>query len=518
MDSLNSTERLIHYPSYVEAAYSWLQSKAWLLLICAIAIIAINTRLQSAKQQERQSGSTAAVPAVPYWLPLIGHIPSMVWDATAFLRRLRSTYTGGAYALNLGGTVHNIIYAPGHVTALLNTKESSASNESVADTIGERVFGFPMKTEAEKYNNARAEISACYSHLLNEADLSEMVRGTAETTKHSIANLVSFSPSIVDQAYWERTAGVELTTDSDGTQVVAANLVDLVRDFCAVASNASVIGPDFIRNYPDFLADLWIVDRAFLYLGAGLPRWTPIPLVTRAHIARRNIIQRMSIFEQAMDKQASGQDPGPEWRDLDEVGAVIKARTKVYRKHGMSLAARAAFDFGLLWATNANSNMLVFWMLNHIYADPSLLATIREEIAPYARAVQPKQEFAVAEAPRLEHFDIDGLCANCPLLKSCYVECLRYDAATWSFKVAMDDFTLSPREKEAQAFVLRKGDFIHAAHDLHNTDPKYFPNPDAWQADRHVKVGADGKRTADLGTIRPYGEQFDPSLCGANTA
>jgi hypothetical protein len=54
--------------------------------------------------------------------------------------------------------------------------------------------------------------------------------------------------------------------------------------------------------------------------------------------------------------------------------------------------------------------------------------------------------------------------------------------------------------------MLKKGDYVHAAHDLHNTDPKYFDDPTVWRSDRHIKTNEKGESTADLGSIRPYGK------------
>lgn len=209
-----------------------------------------------------------------------------------------------------------------------------------------------------------------------------------------------------------------------------------------------------------------------------------------------------------MDKWAAGENPGPEWGDLDDVGPVVKGRIEIYRKYGFSMQARAALENALLWAANANSNPTVFWMLERIYPDKALLAMLREEIEPYVRAVQPKQEFPIPDAPLLENLDVDGLCANCPLLKSCYIECLRLDAAPWSLKVAKQDFVLTPREKDAQGYMLRKGEYVHVAHDLHNTDPNAFENPDVFKADRHIKYDENGKGSADMGSMRPYGKSY----------
>jgi cytochrome P450 len=207
-----------------------------------------------------------------------------------------------------------------------------------------------------------------------------------------------------------------------------------------------------------------------------------------------------------LEKETVGQDPGADWSDLDDVSPLVRARTEAYRKHSFSISARAACEVALIWAANANSNSLVFWMINRIYSDPSLLAKVREEIAPFVAAVQPKQEFPVPEPPRLEAFDVDALCNNCPLLKSCYVESLRLDTASWSLKLVQQDFVLQSREKDVQGWLLRKGQYAHAAHDLHNTDPTYFEDPTIWKADRHVKFDSEERKAnVDLGSIRPYG-------------
>ena len=226
------------------------------------------------------------------------------------------------------------------------------------------------------------------------------------------------------------------------------------------------------------------------------------------------MLDQLEVFERAMEKNFDGEDAGAEWRDLDDVGPVVKGRVELYRKYDVSMRARAATEHALMWAANANSNALVFWMLERIYADRVLLAMLREEIAPYVQAVQHDSGFAISEMPRLEEFDVEGLCANCPLLKSCYIECLRVDTASWSLKVVRQDFVLSTRDKEAQKWMLKKGEYVHVAHDLHNTDPNVFEHPDMWKPDRHVKYENGKAVSADMGSIRPYGK---PTIATGST-
>lgn len=282
----------------------------------------------------------------------------------------------------------------------------------------------------------------------------------------------------------------------------------MIRDFVALNSTPALTGTDFINNNPGFFSDLWTMDRGFMSLATGLPRWVPFPPLTRAHIARRSLLRSCHSFETALEMKSNGEDPGVDWRDLDNTSALLNARVETYRKHNLSIKARAACEFALLWAMNAKANPLIFWMLNHIYADRILLEMLREEVAPYVRAVQPKQELSIPEPPRLQHVDQTGLLANCVLLKSCYIETLRLDTAPWSPKIVKQDLVLSGRNDNAEDFLLKKGTYAHVAHGLHHTDPAHFDNPSEWRADRHIRYKTSGgvrKAGADMGTIKPFG-------------
>lgn len=509
----DGSETLVGFTSYyrvLEKTWKEYTPNYLTYLLLGILLILLSTRIISgyrASSQSLRSDGLSTVPQVPYWIPILGHLPNMALDADGFVKSLRSKYTQGAFALNFGGTTHNVFFTPGLATSLLNEKSDKLDSEDVVDGMLQTIFGFP-RGDMAKYKASRPELMACYKNLLTEPALSDMVQQTVQKTKENVLSLVTFSSSLVDEMPWERSGNAQITTNTSGEQVVEASLLQLIRDFCGHIANPTIMGSDFLTNFPHFFDNLWTLDRGFLFLSTGLPRWLPIPILTRAHIARKRIIQDISTFHIALDKQANGEDPGVSWRNLDDVGALVRARMEVYRKYGWSIRARAAIEHSLNWAANANSNALVFWMLNRIYADSALLTKLREEIQPYAKAVQPEQALPIPEPPRLESFDIDGLCNHCPLLKSCYIESLRVDTASWSFKVVKQDFALQSRDKDAdQAWLLRKGEYAHAAHDLHNTDSRYFDDPTVWKANRHIKYDADGSVSgADMGSIRPYGK------------
>ncbi|GAB7347974.1 hypothetical protein MBLNU459_g5477t1 [Dothideomycetes sp. NU459] len=511
MEGLNDSLSAVNGRENQSAATNWQAWGFWPAAICTILIISISTRLLSGLRGGLKAADNGAktVPLLPYWIPIIGHIPSLGLAGDSLLNQARDLYRGGVFALNLGGTTHNILFSPGLATALMHQKGTIADSEGVFKHIMAATFGFP-RAESEEYDRAAPDIGACYKHLLSEPSLGNMVQKTVDVLKTNIANLVTFSSSPVDQTAWERTSNVDVVTTGDGEQVVEASFLPLIRDFVAFNANPALTGTDFVNNNPNFFSDLWTMDRGFMSLATGLPRWVPFPPLTRAHIARRRILESCRAFEVALEKKWNGEDPGAEWQDLDNISELLAARMPVYRKHKLSVAARAACEFAVLWAMNANANPLIFWMLNHIYADEALLAALRDEVTPYMRPVQPKQELGVPECARLDGVDQDGLVANCALLKSCYIETLRVDTAPWSFKVVKQDVVLADsRDKTADRFVLRKGTYAHVAHDLHHNNPAYFDNPQEWRADRHVRYektdGAATRASADLGTIRPFG-------------
>ncbi|KXT10768.1 hypothetical protein AC579_2324 [Pseudocercospora musae] len=476
-----------------------------LLLAITISITRLTSLTNSNSKTVNQDGLRTP-PSVPYWLPILGHIPNMAIDADGFVKKLRSIYSNGIFVVNFGGSRHNIMYTPGLATALLNQKTSNADSEDVGSSLMVKVFGFPVK-EMDKYHKGLADVTACYKHILVEPGLKHMVDCTAQLTKENINNLVTYMESPVDQMPWEKVANVDVI-ERNGQKMVEANLLELIRDFCAFTANPSIMGTDFLNNFPDFFDGIWTLDRGFLLLATGLPRWFPIPALTRAHIARKKNVEKCMIYHEQVEKWSKGEPTDTKWTSLDNIGSLEKARIQVYQKHNWSMRARAATEHALMWAANANSNTLVFWMINRIYADPFLLKKLRQEISPYITIVKDDStSLPITSPPRISNIEVDGLVNNCPLLKSTYIECLRVDTASWSLKVVKQDFVLQSRDKEeSQAWLLRKGDYAHAAHDLHNTDPKYWEDPMTFKADRHIKYDEDAKKEmVEMGSIRPYG-------------
>lgn len=163
----------------------------------------------------------------------------------------------------------------------------------------------------------------------------------------------------------------------------------------------------------------------------------------------------------------------------------------------------------ILWALNANANLLVYWHLFYILSTPSLLADIRAEIAPHVTITQPEKIGKISEAPKLT-ISHEGLSKNCPLFKSSYLEALRVSCQPWSVRSLQTDVSITA-DKTAPPYNLYKGDYITIPHELHMRDPSYFPHPAKFVPNRFIVTNQDGTLSTDLGTAKPFG--CGTSLC-----
>ncbi|KAJ6441127.1 Actin cytoskeleton-regulatory complex protein end3 [Purpureocillium lavendulum] len=486
-----------------------------LAAIATIVVLILTTRLSTGGPSTTcGDGGKKLPPTVPFWLPFLGHAPQMLLQGDGFLAKLRSRYyADGVFSLRILGRFHHFIFRPELANAVLNRPLTIAQDPS--GNILESMFGL-SKEEQAVYAGLADEARASLKHLLQDPGLGELTSRTILYIKENIADLVTFNAYPADQMGWERHAGAEVVENPRGERYVEADLMLLTKNFIAMTANVSLYGTDFVENFPDIWQSMWDFDKAFVLLAAKIPNWIPWPRLQRARSAQRKLLACAYEFGEALDKHAKGEEPGLKWQDLDNVSRVVKARHDTYRRHGLSLHGRSGCDLGFLWAMNTNANSLVPWVLFELYRDAVLLEQVREEIAPYVRVVQPENEFgdAVWVPPELETLDLDGLLNRCPLLLAAYMETLRVYTGPLNLRWLAEDVVVDDKA-QGQSFVLRKGGYAHVAQEMHQRDPKFFPDPHEWHHERHLRESADeaGKKTvvADMGTMRPFGA--GPRLC-----
>lgn len=386
---------------------------------------------------------------------------------------------------------------------------------STSKRLIQTVFGYPRSsTDLALYDSFHKDCEDQNEHLSSDASLNLMVDKAATRLRHNIADFVTFNSGEIDQAPWERLAEAELAEDVDQKEVVEADLFELIRNFVAFTANTALLGTDFVENFPSFWQGLWRLEKGFMALAVETPILLPVNSAIGARRSRGFLLGWMDEFETALEKHRKGENPGPQWADLDNVSPIIKARLRdVWDKHNVGVKQRSAMDLSLIWAMNATANAVVFWVIWRIYSDPWLLIKIREEIEPYVILEEPALGFggAFESATRIEKIDLDGLMANCPYLKAAYIESLRLDVDVWAFKSIQKDTIITDAAASNPVKIsLKAGTYALGASSLHYTDPGTYEDPLAWKPERHIKwssvdgKGEKKKATVDMSDLEPY--------------
>ncbi|PHH73417.1 hypothetical protein CDD80_3839 [Ophiocordyceps camponoti-rufipedis] len=290
------------------------------------------------------------------------HTMRMAIDANGFLAGLRDRYPEGVFSLRLCGQPHHFLHGPRMATTLLNRPVTEAETLSAGLLVSN--FGF---SEGDRDHHARlaGESRGNFRLLMSEPGLGGLVAAVVGYVRGCASRLVCFDGG--EQPEWARMAGAHKVASG----VVEADLMELARNFVALTANKALFGSDFVDNMArrGLWESLWTFDEGFLVLGlaARLPAWVSWPRLTRVKTAQRRLVEFAREFVVAMDKEVKGLEQGGEWKRLGDVSAFVSARHHTYRSNELSLAARASSDLALLWAMNANANLLVPWMLLEIY-------------------------------------------------------------------------------------------------------------------------------------------------------
>ena len=259
----------------------------------------------------------------------------------------RNRAEDGIFSINVFGVQHYIV-APLHLAEkLLGFSDGAVDFVAIRWYLLTNVFGANKK---DKQAHARVQSDAhdCLTNgLLDASGASELTERSIKAIEKLIPDLISFSESLVDQSRWERMANTSLYPDSPSVEV---NFFTLIRNFIGQVLVPPVFGTEFLDVYPAALDDLWDLDSGWKYLLLGLPRFLPIPALAETHIARRNLLQGLESYHEALDKVAAGEEPNQPWIELSDIGQMMKDRSAIWRAHGTPSEIKGPAELTLLWA------------------------------------------------------------------------------------------------------------------------------------------------------------------------
>jgi hypothetical protein len=147
---------------------------------------------------------------------------------------------------------------------------------------------------------------------------------------------------------------------------------------------------------------------------------------------RDRLLRAVTEHHQALFDKLCNSKKAEQYGDLSDVSDIFKTRLKDWTSAGITIASCASANTALLWAANVNSAPVAFWLVWYVFQHEDLLEGIRREIRDYIRCEQTE------DGSQLQ-FDVPALLNDCRLLNATYLETLRLEAHTFSFKVAKED-------------------------------------------------------------------------------
>lgn len=343
----------------------------------------------------------------------------------------------------------------------------------------------PWHSPVEKVFNNEAGATAA----LERGNLPQMV-----------AEFVSFSQDKEKMKRWERLADTKVISSEDKSgqiAVVEANLSALIMDFGACFTIPPIFGHDLLDRNPNFEEDIWKFDHVVPLLFINMPKWLPFKVMKEGLEARKRLLDGVEAFSRRVTQFQRGEEVD-DGADMSDVSDVILERNKAFERNDWSYKERAASELLVLFASNANTQPVLFWLILYIYSTPGLADTLRKEVAPF---------ITLSDSPNnkkdITGIDTSSLSRECQLLKSVILETFRLAFGAVTTRLVKRPITVKDGNHTHQ---LHPGTFLSVPHSFSQRDPSLYPDPDRFVPNRFLETDPlSGKMIAKYGKLRPWG-------------
>jgi cytochrome P450 len=456
-----------------------------LVLVCTFAFTNIRYLLHELNE------SDTPVP-VPYTIPWLGQalsflapVPGKYWNQLMS----RISRSKGACTLLLGGRKAHIIFNATAVQALFKNRLAGrrAFNVQVIQGFGmgdedvEKMYG--------RYNGDPNSAEVMHHHMHERLLLSQTASNEL-TTK------------------FLETLYARLSAQPESWQEV--NLYHWLRPHMFKASAIGIMGARLMELFPNLDEDYWILDRDFLALFYGLPRF----LVPTGYDARDRLIANLRTWVRMVNSEylAQGREVDPNDGHWDPLfgSRLTRAKEREFSQLGVTETGRASLHLGFMFGLMSNAIPVSTWMLFHI-------------LNPDAESTLLPRTLAEIRSTRREDgtIDVDKLIVL-PLLQSMFHETMRLYIDVLVTRQLPED-TLVPINASNNKFIkLGKDDIVMCPSWLGHRDETTWKdmNPDTWYAERFlIRDEKTGKDTFTLsgtnGKFFPFGG--GKSMCPGRT-
>ena len=255
-------------------------------------------------------------------------------------------------------------------------------------------------------------------------------------------------------------------------QETTLELFRWIRQAFSSSSTEAIYGPGnpFTRQ-PELAELFWDFDEGLTPLLFGMPT----PSARKAHASRAKVIKAMNEYFERGDQE----------RGMP----VIKARYKVNKKYGATLDDMSRFEIGDCIGILINATPTLFWSMLHIYSNPALLSSLREEMDAHIAS-------HLSDDKKIHNIDIGTLQEDCPLLVSTFREVLRYHTHNSTSRWVSEETLLADRYLlKKDSVLLMPGGVVHMdasiwGEDVESFNARRFLKQDSKSAKTKLHPGA----------------------------
>jgi len=218
------------------------------------------------------------------------------------------------------------------------------------------------------------------------------------------------------------------------------------------------------------------------------------PGVLPSVIARTAVANR-EVFSKALIKFY-----GEERDHADDVAAITRVRAQHTRDAGFDIEKLGKQEVALAFVATTNTIPTLFWFFVNVFSRPELVDKLRAEVAPLVAVAEngtaadsghgdqddeKKKTDAKRAFARKATLDIGTLETSCPLLVSCYRECIRLANQGLGNRYVKQDTVL--KDHDGTEYLLRKGMIaMWPVRSLHTAQEIWGADADSFVADRFV--------------------------------
>ena len=292
------TLAIAYYYGVFEALQGFVgEDFSWFDILPQFAISAVflllPTRLLSGSggTSKTKDGGKSRVQSLPYWIPGVRHLGSIVSGEEEWLRGIRDSSAHSIISYQAAGAKHVVVFTASLLEEVQKKCGNLREHTSTRWATLRNLFGMPKAFEG-RYFELRPRIDeAVCTEIYGSKSMEALATASRRILTGSLPDLITFNSSIVDQLQWERVANIELT---DGTSEVECDFFTLINDFCCSAILEPLAGTQFPESYQLLASDLADINKHYYALALGIPRLSPVQGLPTAALARKRLLQNFT--------------------------------------------------------------------------------------------------------------------------------------------------------------------------------------------------------------------------------